>query len=148
VPEPARVVRGPAPDVPRRGLFTPAMRLPVRGANERAGLHTWSSAPRAKLRTRSASVTRPVSTITGRSGSIREARPSACRTRSSRSRPLLSSGARSGTTRLGRRTSIARIPSPRSSRRRLETRPRPGSRAGTLASPRRPPQQGSAVARP
>ena len=43
----------------------------------------------------------PLSTITGRSGSIREARPSACRTRSSRSSPLPPSRARSSTTRLG-----------------------------------------------
>jgi DNA-binding response OmpR family regulator len=45
-------------------------------------------ARRAKLRTRSAPATRPVSTITGRSGSIRDARPSDERTRSSRSSPL------------------------------------------------------------
>jgi hypothetical protein len=60
----------------------------------------------------SASATRPLRTMTGRSGSIRDARPSAWRTRSSSSRPLPPSSARSSTTRLGRLTSIARTPSP------------------------------------
>jgi hypothetical protein len=65
------------------------------------GLHRWSSAPRAKLRTRSASPARPLSTITGRPGSIRDESPSAARTRSSSARPLPSSSARSSTTSAG-----------------------------------------------
>ena len=43
-------------------------------------MQTWSSAPRWKLRTRSASPALPLSTITGSSGSIREASPSAAGT--------------------------------------------------------------------
>ena len=91
---------------------------------------------------------RPVSTITGRSGSIREAKPSAARMRSSRSRPLPSSRMRSRTTKAGWRTSIARSPSPaplapaRGSRRRRDCR------VGRRAWPRRPPRQGSGADRP
>ena len=76
------------------------------------GLQRWSSAPRAKLRTRSASLARPLSTITGNSGSRREASPSAARSRSSNTKPLTPSKLRSSTTSAGWRTSIALRPSP------------------------------------
>ncbi len=75
-------------------------------ATNNNGFGTWSSAPRAKLRTRSASLARPLITITGRSGSIRDVIPSAERTRSSKTSPLPSSSPRSSSTRAGWRTSI------------------------------------------
>ena len=84
----------------------------TRKNNERVGLFRWSSAPRANERTRSASPVLPLSTITGSSGSMREASPSAARTRSSSASPLPSSSVRSSTTSAGWRTSIARSPSP------------------------------------
>jgi hypothetical protein len=96
---------------PRGGRGELANAALRRGTNERVGLHRWSSAPRSKLRTRSASPARPVSTMIGSSGSIREASPSAARTRSITSRPLPPSSLRSSSTRQGRRTSIARSPS-------------------------------------
>jgi hypothetical protein len=120
----------------------------TRKTNERVGFAQVVSAHRSKLRTRSASPARPVSTMIGSSGSIREASPSAARTRSRTSSPLPPSSRRSSSTRQGRRTSIARSPS--AALEALDTRNPSAARLSARKPwwPRRPRSRGSAPARP
>jgi hypothetical protein len=140
------VGRRPSPRGGRGELANAALQ---RGRQMNASaLHRWSSAPRSKLRTRSASPARPVSTMIGSSGSIREASPSAARTRSRTSSPLPPSSRRSSSTRQGRRTSIARSPS--AALEALDTRNPSAARLSARKPwwPRRPRSRGSAPARP
>jgi hypothetical protein len=124
---------------------SPVHALGLRAAeDDTSALQTWSSAPRAKLRTRSASPSRPVSTITGSSGSIRDARPSAAdAVEQVEAAAVLEDEIQDDQGRLAHLDRPQPLPRPaRGSRRRR------GCRPGRRVSPRRPPPPTRAAAVP